>query len=1179
MTLQFILGTGNHDHQKAYIKEAEQWLQKSPEHQVFFLVPNYNKFEQEQEILSALKKIQKKQQFSTINAQVFSFYRLAWYFLQQTGWLAKDTLSEMGSTMIFQKILAEQKEHLTIYQGEVNKPGFIQQLTALYQEMQTGNITPVDFQTPTFTDEADDHALKFQDLQLIFQSYQQELGQRNLQVKDPLELLYQFFTSNDEQIVKQVPDLTKTMFVVSGYSVFGAQELQLLRTLMDKSQLLVSLILDRSYPGQEPSPLNLFRESGKSYFQLKQLANQGQVPVLFDLKAPQGELGAELQALETMWRQTQNQEPFAKVQLAGEQIHLWKAPTPQAEIQQIGNEIRKMMTANPRLRYRDIQLLTPNLQLYGQLIPYIFTELEIPYYIDQQFSMEQHPLAEFIQALFAIEKYHYRIQDIFRLLKTELFLPQKAESIQGWTVLNEHFRKQVDLCENVALENNFQGSFWTRANDWQIIKYNYDEAAFLATQQLEQVTNELRQLFREHVVSFLKGLKQAQTGTEALSQLYQFLLSSGVEQQLLNWRDHAIASGNLELARNHEQTWSTLMDLMDDYQQIYGQAAFDFAVFEQIFTAGLKNAQYGKVPTALDQVKVNQLNLARPNQVAVTFAIGLNETDFPAQADDHSLLTSEERQFLNDQFWETKFFRDLVKDGVSRAPFDAYKVFLSGSQQLYLSYAANYDTKQNIKISPYLTRLQQQLGLTLNERQLISPTSEVAPFIGSYRQLIGQLNTLYRLANDEKRALPSVWLQLEKILMNSPLANLAQQAFASRTHQNIPVPLTQPTARMLYGQDLYTSISRLENFYNCEYKHFANFGLRLKERQVFGLNPMVTGEFFHDALDQLFKVLIERDWFLQELADSQRESLVDELLLRLFGEERYAILNSSARLNYIRYQLKKTIQKVAWALQRQSQKSNLTPVQTEVLFGQIAGKQGIKGLEFPLSSGGKLFVRGKIDRVDMTTSENQTWISVVDYKSSQRKFDIVEAYYGLAMQLVTYLDVAMTDALALTGKEAVQAGGAYYLQVHNPILTPEKASEFDRLSKYQFDGLFIADEQLLPQLDTSLEPKARSAVFPVKMDKDGAVKSAAVNKFYSQTEISDLRQHNRAQMKKAGERVVTGQIALNPAYEGKERVACRYCPFRSVCGFDVMLPENNYHRLEKLDKKEIMKRIAEERDD
>ena len=50
-------------------------------------------------------------------------------------------------------------------------------------------------------------------------------------------------------------------------------------------------------------------------------------------------------------------------------------------------------------------------------------------------------------------------------------------------------------------------------------------------------------------------------------------------------------------------------------------------------------------------------------------------------------------------------------------------------------------------------------------------------------------------------------------------------------------------AEELYGKEIYTSISRMENFYNCEYKYFMQFGLKLKERTVYGLTPAATGDF------------------------------------------------------------------------------------------------------------------------------------------------------------------------------------------------------------------------------------------------------------------------------------------------------------------------------------------------
>ena len=71
--------------------------------------------------------------------------------------------------------------------------------------------------------------------------------------------------------------------------------------------------------------------------------------------------------------------------------------------------------------------------------------------------------------------------------------------------------------------------------------------------------------------------------------------------------------------------------------------------------------------------------------------------------------------------------------------------------------------------------------------------------------------------------------------------------------------MSSEVAKDLYGKDIYTSVSRMETFYQCEYKYFVNFGLRLKERDIYGLNPLVTGELFHEALDRFLSLVIQQN--------------------------------------------------------------------------------------------------------------------------------------------------------------------------------------------------------------------------------------------------------------------------------------------------------------------------------
>ena len=112
MSLRFILGDGRCDHEQAILDAANAWLEK-PQTEVFFLSLTTISLN-EKEILQALK--QGTGDFASVRAQVYSFHRLAWFYLQQTGWLSKTAITDTGATMILRKILLDLEEELILFE-------------------------------------------------------------------------------------------------------------------------------------------------------------------------------------------------------------------------------------------------------------------------------------------------------------------------------------------------------------------------------------------------------------------------------------------------------------------------------------------------------------------------------------------------------------------------------------------------------------------------------------------------------------------------------------------------------------------------------------------------------------------------------------------------------------------------------------------------------------------------------------------------------------------------------------------------------------------------------------------------------------------------------------------------------------------------------------------------------
>ena len=74
---------------------------------IIYLVPDQMTFQSEKSLMSA------KEIDGMIRAQVFSFSRLAWKILQETGGLARTHLTAVGTNMMLRKIIENHRTELT----------------------------------------------------------------------------------------------------------------------------------------------------------------------------------------------------------------------------------------------------------------------------------------------------------------------------------------------------------------------------------------------------------------------------------------------------------------------------------------------------------------------------------------------------------------------------------------------------------------------------------------------------------------------------------------------------------------------------------------------------------------------------------------------------------------------------------------------------------------------------------------------------------------------------------------------------------------------------------------------------------------------------------------------------------------------------------------------------------
>jgi len=179
MSLQFVLGSAGMNHRQPLVAALAKQVAEHPTDQGYYLVPNHIKFETEVDVLTDLKRLLAADQplFAQTQVQVFSFTRLAWFFMKNEPIYQLPRISPAGLNMLIYQIIQSHADELTIFRGEVTRPGFISQLTAQLAEFRVGQVTAGDL-TEAINQLAPSNAdlqAKLHDLLIIYEAFETQM--------------------------------------------------------------------------------------------------------------------------------------------------------------------------------------------------------------------------------------------------------------------------------------------------------------------------------------------------------------------------------------------------------------------------------------------------------------------------------------------------------------------------------------------------------------------------------------------------------------------------------------------------------------------------------------------------------------------------------------------------------------------------------------------------------------------------------------------------------------------------------------------------------------------------------------------------------------------------------------------------------------------------------------------
>ncbi|WP_312475571.1 helicase-exonuclease AddAB subunit AddB [Neobacillus sp.] len=1160
MSLRMVIGRSGSGKTAMFLDEIKKRLIEKPEGTpLIYIVPEQMTF------LSEYRLATDSSVGGMIRAQVFSFSRLAWRVLQETGGISRVHLSSVGMSMLIRKIIEEKKEQLKLFQRAADKNGFVQQLEQMITEFKRYCISPEELIHGTVLLGSNDNSAskalkdKLTDLELIYQKFEEEIFGKYIDSEDYFRLL--------AEKVSTSAYLKEAEIYIDGFYTFSPQEYRIIQELMTHcSKVSIAMTTDRLLFDSTPDELELFRASGETCKSIYELARAEGIeidkPVILDEQKRWNQ--PSLRHLEEKF----DDRPAAVFH--GETaIHIHQAANRRAEIEGIAREIRHTVRTNG-YRYRDIALLIRNGGDYHEIVEPVFADYQIPYFIDQKRTMLNHPLIELIRSSLEVIISYWRYEPVFRAIKTELLYPLQENPIK--------MREKLDKLENYVLAYGINGSKWMKKDRWIYRRIRgLDLEANVQTdteKTIEQELNELKLMITAPILRLSRRLKKADSGRKLCEAVYLYLEELEIPEKLENWKAAAEEKGNLVQMREHEQVWNAVVDLLDQYVEILGEESVPLKAFATILEAGFESLHFSLIPPALDQVLIGDLEKSRLNEIKVVFIVGVNEGVMPAKISDEGILADEDREML-------------LATGITVAPssrmrlldenFIAYKAFTAPSERLYISYPLANDEGKALIPSSYIKRIKDMFP-DANEQFYVSDPAEISEqdqlsFVSNFTTSLSYLNSQLQL---KKRNYPisDIWWDVYNYYLESAWKEKAQKVFSSLFYSNGTVQLSRDSAVELYGETIQASVSRMELYNSCAFSHFTQHGLKLRERQIFRLEAPDIGELFHAAIMHISDTVNNQKISWAQLTKQQCEELSKEAVNALAPKLQNEILLSSERHHYIKRKLEQIITRASLVLSEHAKVSGFSPIGLELGFGANAK---LPPLSFSLKNGKKMELAGRIDRVDQAKGEDDSvYLRVIDYKSSEKDVNLSEVYYGLALQMLTYLDIVITHSNQLVEMKASPAGVLYF-HVHNPFINTTKMLTIDEIEnemmkKFKMNGLMVSDQNVIRMMDQSLE-SGDSQIISAGIKKDGNLSKKS--KVASLNEFDHLKTYVRQMYQKTGNAIIDGQIDISP-YKLKDKIPCTFCSFKSVCQFDESIENNRFRMLTPHSKEDVLELIKKE---
>ena len=1112
MSLRIIYGRAGTGKSEYCYREIAEKIKA--DNQILIITPEQFSFTAEKKLMEAIDAN------AVFNAEVVTLSRMAYRVINEIGGRTETNLSKCGKAMLIYSILNNNKKELKLI-GKNDEN--VDMLDTAITEFKKHGISIE--QLKQEIDKQEDIYLKnkLTDLSLVYEGFENQLSGKYIDETDLLTILAENIENTDM--------FNNQYIYIDEFAGFTKQEYQIIEKLiLVANQVTVTICIDE---------LNIPKNPNTDIF----YSNENTVNKLFEIAQNCGTKVEEIK-LENKYRFKSNELKHLEENLyenrphkytnSVENIKLFLAKNQYSEIEEVAKNILKLVRDNG-YRYKDISIITKNISNYSSLARAIFDKYDIPIFIDENRDLNQNIIIQYILSVLEIFTKNWSYESVFNYIKT------------GFSNIEED---EIFKLEKYCLKWGIKQNKWKK----EFTYGKYEEKDKTEIERLERI--------RKDIVNPLMKLKSDidndKTAEGISKSIYKFLVEENIAEKINKKIEELEKVGQVDLVKEYQSSLQTILDILDEIVLVFSDDKMTIDKYAQILKVGFKNSNLTKIPVTQDQVIMGDVDRSRSHKVKAIFIIGLNDGEFPSVHKDEGFLNDLDRETLKQDGIELAkgTIENLYEDN-----FNIYKAFSTAEEKLYLLYSSSDVQGKALRPSMLINKIKKIYPMLQEESDVIETKAEVLNKKTTYDELIIQLSKL-----KEQDEIDKVWYYVYDYYKKDTEWNTKlEQNLKGLNYTNIPEKIEQTNIDKLYGNTLVTSISKLERYRSCPFSYYLQYGLKIKPEEELKIQTLNTGTFIHEIIDEFFEAVREAEIKLAEITDEQLAEIINKIIDEKLKQSQNYIFTSTAKYRALVVKLKKIIQKALKYIIGTLVQSRFEVLGTEVEFGE---KGKYKPIRLTLEDGKRIEIIGKIDRIDTAQSEDGRYLRIIDYKSSAKNIDLNEVYAGLQIQLLTYLDAACKE-------EDLMPAGVLYFSMLEQMIKADKRMEQEEIEEkiranFKMKGLILADVNVVKLHDKKLE-KGSSALVPAYIDKEGNLSEKKTSGVTAE-QFEELQKYMYIVIKQISKEILGGNIDLKPYYKDK-KTPCKYCDYKSVCGFNMGGCENNYNYIDKKSKEEILAKI------